>query len=88
MADLNNLKVLESEKDLEFDGLCGTEYGVLWEDSLDQFFIYNNIDILNYSDNYITLRQGDVELSFRIFMGTEGSVFTSEHIDFNTIVDI
>lgn len=38
------------------------------------------------NDEFITLKQGEKELSFRVFKGTEGSYNLSEHIDFNTIL--
>lgn len=65
------------------EGICGTENGILWEDSLDQFFVANEIDVVEANDEFITLKQGEKELSFRVFKGTEGSYNLSEHIDFN-----
>lgn len=85
LDELSNIKVLESEIGNEYEGLCGTEKGVLWEDSLEQFFIDNEIDVVSSTDEYIILKQKDKVVKFRLFMGNEGSSYISEHIDFNSV---
>ena len=51
---------------------------------IDEPFDPINEGYFNYAnDEFITLKQGEKELSFRVFKGTEVSYNLSEHIDFN-----
>lgn len=85
LGHFTNQMVLYSEKDFEFEGICGTEEGILWEDSLEQFFSKHAIDIVDFIENEsITLIQDHVVMSFDLFEGKEGSSFPAQHIDFNS----
>lgn len=48
-----NNDVINSEKDGEYCWICGTEYGVTWEESLEEFFRDNNILVEDV--NYIKI---------------------------------
>lgn len=42
-----NTEILNSEIDFEYEGICGTEYGVTWEESLEEFFRDNDINVID-----------------------------------------
>ena len=85
IGNISNLMVIDSEEDYEFEGICGTGNGVLWEDSLEQFFDANGIEVLDGRENeYVILKQGDLVVKFETFLGNEGSTYESEHIDFGS----
>lgn len=79
----NNIKILESEENEEFEGLCGTENGILWEDSLEQFFEANKIEILLYKSNrYIVLQQDQKVIIFPMIIEKYACSTPQDHIDF------
>lgn len=84
LSELSNSIVLASEENFEFEGLCGTEDGILWEDSLEQFFSEHSIDVVDFvEDEIITLMQDHEVVSFALFEGKEGSSFPAQHVDFD-----
>lgn len=87
ITQISNEIVLQSEENEEFEGICGTERGILWEDSLEQFFIANEIELIEYKDyEWILLGQGDKIVRFQMFEGKEGSSYPAEHIDFRKAI--
>lgn len=90
MVDINNIsntKVIESEKDYEFEGICGSDKGILLEDSLEQLFCSNNISVADYKEGEsITLLQGEHTAKFGLFIGKEGSSYYSEHVNFDVAI--
>lgn len=83
LGEFTNQMVIDSEVNEEFEGICGSNVGILWEDSLEQFFKKHGIKVIDYKDNeYIKLKQGDKVMFFNLFEGKEGSSFPAQHIDF------
>ena len=87
LKNITNDDVLTIGNDENCDGVCGTEYGILWEESLEELIACNDIEIIEYLEQEsITLRQDNVDYTYKLFLGTEGSNYESEHIDFNNII--
>lgn len=84
--NLNNTKVIESEIDLEYEGISGSENGILYEDSLQQLFVDNGIKE-DYSDENILYQNGK-RFAIKAFYSSESLNNPELHYDFRTIVEI
>lgn len=89
ITDINNTKVIKSEIDEEYEGLCGGYYAVLWEDSLEQFFAANDIEIEEFQEGlYIVLEQDGKRVIFPLIKSNYGSEPESDHVNFNVSIPL
>lgn len=80
LNELTNKNILDSEGDFEFEGLCGTEDGVLIEESLEQFFRKNKIELISEDkeNSILTYKQGEIERDVKVLYSLKGL----EYLDF------
>lgn len=83
LLNINNNDILKSERGFEYEGICGSDNGIMFDESLMLFFRDNDIHIVNYKpQKSVTLKYDNAIVQFPLFLGKEGSSYISEHIDF------
>lgn len=87
ITKISNSKVLLSEENEEFEGIVGSVFSILWEDSLEQLLDANNINHDgDVSQGFIEMEQNGNKVKFEVRLTCEYTDDYNEVFDFDTVI--